>query len=237
MQFVQPEVASRLGVIQALAARKYMTRPTLLLLVCLLPACATDMKGADFGASERQCISAHERGAMLSLDEERFDQDFSDGGGGWRAIAARAGCEHVAAEVIRDYRERHLSRGITLYWHEGQMRASGGDYPAAIRLFEKSRKPEDQNFGGWNHYVDASIAFLRRDKPALVQARDALSKTKAPPGFGLKDGVFEIPNKSGAPFKMRWPPNIDVVDGLINCFEKTYREAYDDAKCRPSPPE
>jgi hypothetical protein len=176
------------------------------------------------------------RGRLLSLNEDAFDQDLSGGGGGWRAIAAINGCEISAADLIRDYRNLHSSKETIIDWHEGQMRATGGEYLAAIGLFDKSRKTQEQDSAGWNQYVDASIAFLKRDKPALVQARDALSKVGAPPGFDLRNGVFEIPNNSGKPFRMRWPPNIDVVDGLIKCFEKSYRDAYGDATCRPAPP-
>lgn len=184
--------------------------------------------------SEDQCLSQSERERLLSLDEDAFDQDTS--GGGWRAIAAKTGCEIAAADLIRDYRERHGLKKTIIFWHEGQMRAVGNDYTAAIRLFQKSRKPKDQNVAGWNEYVDASIAFLKKDKSALLQARKALSEVKVSPGFDVEDGVFEIPNSSGEPFKMRWPPNIDVVDGLIKCFEKSYRDAYGDAECRPAPP-
>lgn len=184
--------------------------------------------------SQDQCLNQSERERLLNLDEKAFDQDTS--GGGWRAIASKTGCEIAAADLIRDYRERHGLKKTIIFWHEGQMRAVGNDYTAAIRLFEKSRKPKDQNVAGWNEYVDASIAFLEKDKLALLQARKALSEVEVSPGFDVKDGVFEIPNSSGEPVKMRWPPNIDVVDGLIKCFEKSYRDAYGNAACTPEPP-
>jgi len=213
-----------------------MSRPAILFLAFLLSACAANRDVKDTETSQTKCLTTQERERLLSLNEDAFDQDLSGGGGGWRAIAAKPGCEIAAADIIRDYREKHSSTGTIIYWHEGQMRASGGDYPTAIQLFEKSRKPEAQDGTGWNQYVDASIAFLRKDKSALIRARESLSKVSAPPDFVLKDGVFEIPNNSGKSFKMRWPPNIDVVDGLIKCFDRSYRDAYDDAKCRPAPP-
>lgn len=183
---------------------------------------------------EGQCINEAERLILLNLDEEAFDQDPPSGG--WRGIAEKSGCEIAAADLIRDYRELHSSTNTIIYWHEGQMRAIGNDYSEAIALFEKSKKPKEKDLAGWNEYVDASIAFLRKDKQALVEAREALAAVEAPPGLDVKDGVLEIPDNSGKLFKMRWPLNIDVVDGFISCFEKNYRGAYGDPECRPTPP-
>lgn len=201
--------------------------------ILFLSACSTHGNTDDKTVFQDQCLSQSDRERLLNLDEDAFDQDSSSG---WRAIATKTGCELAAADLIRDYRERHSLNKTIVIWHEGQMRAIGNDYVAAIRLFEQSRKPEDQNVAGWNEYVDASIAFLRRDMRALLQARKALSIIEPPPSFDVTDGVFEIPNSSGNPHKMRWPPNIDVVDGLIKCFEKSYRDAYSDPECRPPAP-
>lgn len=213
-----------------------MSHQKTLLLMALLSACAAS-HGANLAkASFGQCVTAQEKERLLALDENAFDQDLSGGGGGWRAIAAKEGCDIAAADIIRDYREKHASTGHVITWHEGQLRAMGGDDKAAIALFGKSRVPEEKNGRGWNQYVDASIAFLEKDKPALMRARESLAGIPVPPNVALKDGVFEVPNNSGTPFKMRWPPNIDVVDGLIQCFEKGYRNAYGDAACRPAPP-
>jgi hypothetical protein len=216
--------------------RTGMIRVSLLLSVGLLAACAAQKDARVSPLPEEQCLAAPERERLLALDQRDFDQDLADGGGGWRAVADKHGCAISAANLIRDYRERHSLVEPIIYWHEGQMRAEGNEYAAAILLFEKSRPPKGQGNTGWNQYVDASIAFLKRDKSALIQARDSLSRVKAPPGVTLTDGVFEIPNNSGKPLKMRWPPNIDVVDGLIKCYERSYHEAYGDARCRTAPP-
>lgn len=187
--------------------------------------------------TQSACVSAPERERLLCLDQEAFDQDVSQGGGGWRAIGNKPGCDMAAADLIRDYRVKHGATETILFWHEGQLRAFAGAYPEAIALFQQSRKPEAQNAGGWNAYVDASIAFLQGDRGRLVEAREALAMTPAVEGFVVKDGVFEIPNNSGSPIKMRWPPNIDVVDGLIRCFGKTYTTAYSSPECRPAAPQ
>jgi hypothetical protein len=174
---------------------------------------------------------------MLALDEKAFDQDVSAGGGGWRAIANIPGCGLAAADLLAAYRKRHSNASPIVAWHEGQLRASAGQSDQAIPLLESARKPAEQNLDGWNYYVDASVAFLRHDKTALLDARAHLAAVTYPENVGmppLKDGHIEFPAQPGQPpFRMRWPPNIDVVDGLIACFGKSYAEAYGAPSCRP----
>jgi len=176
----------------------------------------------------------HDRARLLALDQDRFDQDFK---GGWRPLADRPGCKLAAADLIRDYRQTHGNEAIILYWHEAQMRAFAGQYKAAIDLMERSRYPAEIN-KDWNAYVDATIAFLRKDRAALDQARQMLASVPFPTDKGLpplKDGVLELPTPDGKTMRMRWPANIDVVDGLVQCFDKPYEEAYG-STCRPPAP-
>jgi hypothetical protein len=181
----------------------------------------------------------YDKDALLALDEKAFDQDWSGRGGGWRAIASTPGCELAAADLLAAYQAKHPGSSTILAWHEGQVRASAGQYERAIPLLESARKPADQDIAGWNHYVDASVAFLRRDKSGLLAARKLLAAVAFPENAGmppLKDGIIELPTQPGQPtMRMRWPPNIDVVDGLIACFDKPYSEAYK-TQCRPSLP-
>lgn len=177
----------------------------------------------------------HDRIRLLALDELQFDQDFT---GGWRALADKPGCKLAAADLLRDYRQVHRNEAGILYWHEAQLRAMAGQIQPAIGLMEKSRETAERDQGGWNAYVDASIAFLRRDRPALEQARKDLAAVPFPTDKGLpplKNGVVDMPMEGGKTMKMRWPPNIDVVDGFIACFDKSYEDAYASA-CRPPLP-
>jgi len=160
-----------------------------------------------------------DRRASLALGQDAFDQDMN---GGWRALAERPGCEGAAADLVRDYRALSEARIHILYWHEGQLRANIGQYPEAIRLMEQSRKPEDRF--GWNPYVDATVAFLRGDRAALVAARDRLAALPRPPGF--EDRVM------AGGFRRTWPLNLMVVDGLVRCFGRPYHEAYGSPACR-----
>ena len=159
--------------------------------------------------------------AILSLGFDAFDQDMK---GGWRALASRPGCERKAADVIRHYREKQESALRLLYWHEGQLRASTGDSVTAARLMEKSLLTSEDIIG-WNAYADATIAFLQKDKAALVAARARLAPWPKP-----EDGQAE-----GLPADAAWPPNLDVVDGLIACFEMPYKLAYA-SDCRDKSP-
>lgn len=117
------------------------------------------------------------------------------------------------------------------------MRAFGDQYEKAIPLLESARKPEDQDKFGWNFYVDATLAFLRNDKPALQKAQQQLAAIAYPKGAGLpplKHGYLEFPTRTGQPvIRMRWPLNIEAVDGLLACFGKSYAEA-SGSSCLPS---
>lgn len=166
-----------------------------------------------------------DRTRLLNLDQPKFDQDMA---GGWRALAARHGCELVAADLLRDYRQAHGSEESILYWHEGQLRAGAGQTEQAATLMERSRRPAN-DATGWNEYADATIAFLRKDRVAFDDAWRRLAAI--PPIENVKDGYLEAHMADGSTRKLRWPINIDVVEGLAKCFDKPYNEA-SGAACR-----
>jgi hypothetical protein len=120
------------------------------------------------------------------------------------------------------------------------MRASAGQYAAAIPLLVASRKPAAEDLAGWNAYVDATIAFLQGNNAALLDARTRLAAVPYPAGAGmppLRGGQIEFPSPPGQPpIRMRWPPNLEAVDGLVACFGKPYDVAYGSA-CRAAKPE
>ena len=166
-------------------------------------------------ATSSPAVCAFDRTQMLALSQDAFDQDMN---GGWRALAAREGCIEAAADLIRDYREAKGLPDSVFVWHEGQLRASLEETERAIELFEKSRYPQEDPLG-WNLYVEASVAFLRKDKPALIRARDALAQVQKPADWDPRDA-------QGHAFAVSWPLNLDVVDRLIRCFDRPYKEAY-----------
>jgi len=152
---------------------------------------------------------------IFELAFAEFDQDERQG---WRAIAAQPGCDGKAADVIRAYRMNQETTLSLLYFHEGQLRAFAGDSAAAIPLLERSRRRLD-GVAAWPPYVDATIAFLRGDRRALLAARATL---------------LTVPKPEDWPADGAWPQNLDVVDGLIACLGKPYKVAYG-AACRPKP--
>jgi hypothetical protein len=94
---------------------------------------------------------------------------------------------------------------------------------------DKSRKPAAEDRAGWNPYVDATIAFLRQDRAALGKAHAALAAVAPPAGKDVPpvvDGMMEVSMSDGQTMKIRWPPNIDVVEGLVKCFGQPYDTAY-----------
>lgn len=155
--------------------------------------------------------------AMLALAPEAFDQDFN---GGWRTVYTRPECRGDAARIIALYREASTRWQRIMAWHEGQIRAELGETEAAIVLMQMARRPEVENGshnGQWNAYVDASIAFLSRDRAGVESARQRL--IDAPP-------------------PARWtgdrPMNLSVVDRYLRCFDWPLGEAYGSAECRPT---
>ena len=154
--------------------------------------------------------------AMLDMSPEDFDQSPQ----GWRSLQAKGDCFAETADLIAGYRERHW-RTLQLYelhisyWHEGQVRALASQTELAIKLLLAGVSP--QSTYGFSEYALATVAFLQNDLEALKSARARLAATPRPVEF------------AGA----KWPPNLDVVDGLIACFGRPYREAYS-ATCRPT---
>ncbi|QIE16819.1 hypothetical protein IXO1088_018175 [Xanthomonas oryzae pv. oryzae] len=143
-------------------------------------------------------------GKMIALEQDKFDQDVSGGGGGWRAVAAKPGCEVAAADLIKEYREVHSDSSSLLFWHEGQLRAFAGYYEDAIPLMQASRQPAEKDLAGWNPYVEATVAFLRHDASALVAAQKKLNAVPASPELPpVKDGYIEMSMDNGKKVKMR----------------------------------
>lgn len=162
-------------------------------------------------ANAGACFSSpDERAAILQLDENHFDL-YDDQG--WRLVASRGEhCNIPAAELILDYLEQHgeesFSRTYLLHWHAGQQFAFAGETRRAARQFRLSyvwRVEDTELTAAWNEYVAGSIAFLEGDLAGLVRAQAA-----TPHG----------------PMTNR-----DVLDGLLNCFDRPYRVAYGRA-CR-----
>ena len=154
-------------------------------------------------------LSEQDFQANIQADFNHFDQDLSNGGGGWRAIAHK-GCYLESATLIETWHLQNLGslqdwQDRILWWHAGQLYAMDNLYPTAIQRFQKAKNPNElpTDTFKWNAYADASIAFLKGDLTALKAARE---------------------NLATAPDAQM---NLKLVDAFIRCFGKPYSVAYD----------
>lgn len=159
--------------------------------------------------------------AMLALPLHEFDQTDA----GWRSLDV-PDCEAVVAETIARYRvqNREALAGQdtgTLVWHEGQLRAAAGQTEAAIALMLEGRDAESDAI---QPYVDASVAFLRQDRPALEAAYARLMALPVPDYFTRAAERYAANYPDLPP--LTWPLNRDKVEGFLACFDRPYREAY-----------
>lgn len=159
--------------------------------------------------------------AMLALPLHEFDQTDA----GWRSLAT-PGCEATAAEAIARYRSDNAVRLAdkdtgTLDWHEGQMRASAGQTEAAIVIFQRRLETSHASFRPYN---EATIAFLKHDRPGLEAAQARLLALPEPEEFTQAKARYEATYPTLPP--LVWPLNADVVAGLLACFDRPYSQAY-----------
>lgn len=168
---------------------------------------------------------AYDSPALQAMSPDAFDQDLK---GGWRALSNRK-CYLEAAIVIRDYREANLSKLRSfqisiLYWHEGQARALAGQSEAAVPLLMAGVYPYNpQDFAD---YALGSVAFLQHDLQALKAARERLASLAKPADWQAESTLHVTVGGVKMSGVLPWPPNLNVLDGLIACFGKPYAEAY-----------
>lgn len=181
---------------------------------------------------ERCGVDNVEFDRQLSLSQKDFDQDFT---GGWRAIDYKDGCNNAAGELIKAYMlysAPHPPKQMRiLRWHAGQTKASAGQIGEAIALFAGSYNPDPERGTEWNLYVDATIAFLQKDKAALQHAHDTLAATTVSENTKEQRRKFlnDNPNITMPKGFVDEPLNLSPVRDLLNCFDRPYSEAY--GKC------
>lgn len=152
-----------------------------------------------------------DRAGLLAMSPEAFNHG---PGEGWDALAERAGCQLEIAGLFAAYRQQAKAAGHSgLAWHEATMRADAGQRDPAIALMRLTYKPHGADPEGWNHYIDATIAFLDDDLPALKRARARLAKLPMPAGSAREQGDDR---------RSAWPPRLQIVDSLIRCMYQPY---------------
>jgi hypothetical protein len=176
---------------------------------------------AVLAASTPSC--AYDRAAMLALSPHAFDQDPK---AGWRPVADRPGCLDAAADLLAAYRTAHWAAMTPgelhlNYWHQGQVLALAGHGAAAAPYLMAGVHPEDDVID-FADYALGTVAFLEHDREGLESARRRLAARPTPPDWSRT--VIRFKAATGRP--PPWPVNLDVLDGLLACFDKPYAEAY-----------
>lgn len=165
----------------------------------------------------------YDRQSLLALSPMAFDQDLQ---GGWRPLAQRSECVEIAADLLAQYRQvqwDNLTPGDlhSNFWHEGQLRAELGQKDRAIRLLLAGVNPNIST-DGFENYALGTVAFLNNDSEGLQSARTRLRATPQPENWAETSARF----RKQFGFEMKWPMNLNVLDGLTACFGRPYKEAY-----------
>ncbi len=210
-----------------------------LLSLILLAGCkrniAATESNAQHSAFEKCGITSAEYDRLMKLTQKDFDQDLK--GGGWRAFGNKEGCADATAELIKDYilySEPYPSEDITmLRWHAGQMKANANKYEEAVLLFRGTYNRPDHS-GEWNYYVDATLGFLEGDKAKVEKAYQELSNFQIPPErkAAMKKYKEDNPDINFPENFGEQASNLNVVKSLLDCFGKSYAEAY--GRCETS---
>jgi hypothetical protein len=151
----------------------------------------------------RNCmVTDGERESMLRQDYQTFDT--ASGARSWRALL-QSGCIREAVDMLEAYRARNGSRltleqRLELNFHIGQTLAFGGRDTDSLPYFESARA--DGASDEWNAYVDATIAFIRKDRAQLEAARRRYLAAAS-----------------------REPMRVRIIDGLLMCLDKPYTQA------------
>ena len=164
--------------------------------------------------------------ALMALDPQGFDQDFS---GGWRPVGQEPGCERAAADLLIAYMDHspnfNPDQPGVIGWHAGQMLAMSEETEQAIAYFDGAR------FGSaeWNLYVDATIAFLQRDRAAAEAARAELAtlRPSAEQIAARRQFLADNPDITMPEGFVDQPQNLGVVDRLLTCWDASYAAAYE----------
>ena len=181
---------------------------------------------------EKCGVGTDELNALLNLTYRDFDQAFD---GGWRAVINDKKCdERTTAELIVLYilhsRPTPLSRHNLriLRWHAGQLFADANDYDSAIRFMQGSYREGPESSLDWDLYVRGTIAFLQRDRDALIASRKQLAMREVSEEQQQSRLQFfrETFGRDPSNEFLTRPQNLNVLDGLVACFDKSYREAY-----------
>lgn len=137
---------------------------------------------------------------------------------GWRGLAAKRRYAE-AAETIHRYLEINLDRlepwqAQILKFHEAQMLACAGRREAALEMLPAGRIiPQPRSMPvDWNAMVDATEAFLRNDRAALLAAQSRIdARGDSPANRVEKARVRQLVLEFGRPYRRAWMPDPGLV--------------------------
>lgn len=158
-------------------------------------------------------ITAADKASNAQMSFEDFDQK-GVSPSTWRQLSDR-GCYAAAVEAAEAYLVRarftKASEQRDVMFHIAQSLGMVGKYDEAALMVAGSKTPVSSPAGDldWNTYLNGTWAFFKRDKAMLAEARQTLVSEQ---GHGNQI--------NGA-----------VLTGLLRCFDKPYRAAYQ-AACR-----
>lgn len=203
-------------------------------LALTLLACAGTAHAQTPQKTAAEC-GADPPGEYMKLSPAEFDGTL---GMGWRIVGNREGCEQAGADLIALYREQMEAQMARLDGHEGQLRAAAGDTARPAELFRRKlvflRKFALETGDRSDViYAEATLAYLERDRATLEARRAELAALPKPDWYEAA-AANHVKTNPKAAASLVWPRNLNVVDGLLACFEKPYREAYSTA-CQPTP--
>jgi hypothetical protein len=147
---------------------------------------------------------------LLALSFHDFDQNPLSG---WRLYGSN-GCYMDGARLIDAYADKITDARLLsgLRFHQFQMLAHAGDTPAALTVLREVKRLDVKRNAdtGWKLYVAGTEAFLESRKSDLEEHRAALV------AFADQHGPTERAARA----------NAKVLMGLVQCFGKPYRQAY-----------
>lgn len=139
---------------------------------------------------------AGEVSASIELPYAAFDGQ--PGPYGWRSLL-EAGCVDAAVRLLAAYATANdaglnQEQRLEMQFHIGQSLAMSGREEESIPYFVRSSAPDAP--AEWRTYVEATLAFLRRDTASLAAARIAYARI-APDSMRLRfiDGMVACPGE------------------------------------------
>jgi len=145
-------------------------------------------------------ITSSKTDGYLQLSFKDFDQAPS----GWRLLVKEKSYEEAANRILTYVTQKEgLDEYQTaiLYFHAGQALAFNNNINSALSYFEKAlHKHELENsFIQWNDYVNATIAFLKKDENVLKTCKTKMKDTD---------------------------PNLPIVNNMLERLGESYLEVY-----------